>query len=141
MRKLIINIMATTGITLVMLAIIGTLYGASLIAIRSIFESFAANVVIHLGLFLTRKIESKYVLLEAALDIGYIIVVAISFGAVFNWFSSTPIWVLVIMAVVIYFAGVLLSMIRIREEINTINRLLQKRNTQPNGEIHERGDT
>lgn len=127
MRRTIINITSTTGITLVMLAIIGTLSGAKFLLINSVFQSLAANIIIHLGYFLTRKFESEYVILEAALDIGYTIIVLIIFGFIFHWFTSTPIWMLVIMSIVIYIVGLLLSMIRIREEIDTINRLLKRR--------------
>jgi Protein of unknown function (DUF3021). len=110
-----------------MLAIIGTLSGAKFLLINSVFQSLAANIIIHLGYFLTRKFESEYVILEAALDIGYTIIVLIIFGFIFHWFTSTPIWMLVIMSIVIYIVGLLLSMIRIREEIDTINRLLKRR--------------
>jgi len=54
--------------------------------------------------------------------------VLIIFGAIFNWFATTPKWILAIMAVVIYFIVLLLSMVRMREEANTINKLLKKRN-------------
>jgi hypothetical protein len=130
MRKTISNIMSTTGITLIMLAIIGTFYGAKFIFINSVFQSLAANIVIHLGYFLTRKFESEYVILEAALDIGYTIIILIAFGFIFHWFTSTPIWMLVIMSIVIYTVGLFLSMFRIREEIDRINRLLKRRNAK-----------
>ncbi|MNI27545.1 hypothetical protein D3C81_1529880 [compost metagenome] len=130
MRRTIINITSTTGITLVILAGIGALSGAKFILISSVIQSLAANVIIHSGYYLTRKYESEYVLLEAALDIGYTISVLIAFGFIFNWFTSTPIWMLVIMSMVIYIAGLLLSMFRSREEINAINRLLQARNEE-----------
>jgi hypothetical protein len=128
MRKMILNITSTMGITLVMLALIGTFSGATLICIDSIYQAFAANIVIHTGYLLTRRFESEYVILEASLDIGYTIIVLISFGFIFHWFSSIPIWMLMIMSVTIYIAGLLLSMFRTREEIDTINKLLQKRN-------------
>jgi hypothetical protein len=132
MRRTILNITSTTGVTLIMLALIGTLSGAKFIFISSVFESLVANIVIHLGYFLTRKFESEYVVLEAALDIGYTIIVLVIFGFIFHWFTSTPLWMLVIMSIVIYIAGLLLSAFRIREEIYTINRLLKKRNKKSN---------
>jgi len=132
MRKTVISIMSTTGITLVMLAIIGAFSGAKFIFISSVFESLAANIIIQLGYFLTRKFESKYVALETALDIGYAIIVLISFGFIFHWFTSTPIWMLIIMFIVIYILGLFLNIFRVREEINTINKLLQIRNKKAN---------
>lgn len=135
MRRAILQITSTTGVTLVMLAVIGTLSGAKFLFISSVFQSLAANIAIHLGYLLTRKFESGYVLLEAALDIGYTIVVLITFGFIFHWFTSTPIWILVIMSIVLYIAGLLLSIFRIREEIDTINRLIKKRDKHQMKEI------
>jgi hypothetical protein len=128
MKKMIINVMATTGITLIVLALIGTLYGAKFLFISGVFQSLGANIVMHLGLIITGKFESKYPILEAILDISYTIVVLIIFGAVFNWYRSTPIWILIIMAVIIYSFGCLMSIFRMREDVKAINELLQKRN-------------
>lgn len=123
--------MATTGLTFVILAIIGTLTGAKFLIISGMFESFGANILINVGFLLTRKFESKYAALEITLDIVYTITVLITVGAVFNWYSEgTPISRLIIMAVVIYLLGFFLSMFRIHEDINTINNLLQKRNNK-----------
>lgn len=131
MKKMIITIMASTGITLVALAIIGMLFGAKFLFISSIFQSLGANIVINLGFLLTRKFESNYPSLEITLDISYTIIVLTIFGAVFDWFANgTPIWLLVIMAVLIYLLGLLISLFRMREDINTINKLLQKRNNK-----------
>lgn len=130
MKKMITNIMSSTGITLVVLAIIGTSFGAKCLFFSSIFQSLGANIVIHLGFLLTRKFESNYVVLEAALDIGYMIIVLIVFGAAFNWFTSTPIWILVFMAVIIYLLGLSLNLFRLRADIKVINKLLQERNNK-----------
>lgn len=127
MKKMIINVMATTGITLIVLALIGTLYGAKLLFISGVFQSLGANIVMHLGLIITDKFESKYPILETILDISYTIIILIIFGAVFNWYRSTPIWVLIIMAVIIYSFGCFMSIFRMREDVKNINELLQKR--------------
>lgn len=128
MKKMIINVMATTGITLIVLALSGTLYGAKFLFISGVFQSLGANIVMHLGFIITGKFESKYPILEAILDISYAIVILIIFGAVFNWYKSTPIWILIIMAVIIYSFGCFMSIFRMGEEVKAINELLQKRN-------------
>jgi len=119
--------MATTGLNLIILAIIGKIYGANFLLINSVFQSLGANIVIHLGFLFTRKFESEYVLLEALLDIGYTLTVLIIFGAIFGWFATTPIYILAIMAVLIYLIILTLNMVRMRESANTINKLLKKR--------------
>ena len=132
MRKMIVNIMATTGITLVILAVIALLFGASWLCITVVLECFGANILIHLGFLITHKFESRYAVLESALDIGYMLIIIIIFANIFDWFSSTPLWVLVIMTILVYASGLLLSIIRMREDIRIINQLLNKRNNEVN---------
>lgn len=128
MKKIAVNILCSTGITLITLAILGALFGATRLFISSVFESFLCNLVIHIGLFFTQKFESRYAVLEYALDIGYVVAVVTASGAVFNWYRTTPLWILLTMSAMVYLAGVLLSIFRLRQDIDEINRLLQKRN-------------
>ena len=133
MKRPLVSIMASTGVTLVVLAVIGTLSGAEFLFISSVFESLFANIAIHSGFLIMRKYESKYAAFEVMLDITYTIIVLAILGAIFNWFANgTPIWGLVIMAVVIYLIGFFLSLFRMREDIKIINQLLQKRNKKSN---------
>lgn len=127
MKKISVNILCSTAITLLILAILGAASGAQFLLINSVFQSFIVNIVIHTGLLFTHRFESRYAILEFMLDIGYMEVVVIIFGAVFHWYGSTPIWVLAIMTVIIYIAGVFLNMVQMRQEVEEINELLQKR--------------
>lgn len=127
MKKISINILCSTAITLLILAILGVVSGAQFLLIKSVFQSFIVNIVIHIGLLFTHRFESSYAILEFMLDIGYMEVVVIIFGAIFNWYDSTPIWVLVIMTTIIYIVGVFLNMVQMRQEVEEINELLQKR--------------
>lgn len=128
MKKAVVNIMATTGMTLIILALVVALYGASFLCITSVFQSLAANIVIHAGLTLTHKFESKYVILELLLDISYTIGILLVFGLIFGWYASTPAGVLAIMAVVIYLLNCSVGIFRVREDVKIINELLQNRN-------------
>ena len=127
MKKISVNILCSTAITLLILAVLGVSSGAQFLLINSVFQSFIVNIVIHIGLLFTHKFESSYAILEFMLDIGYTEAVVIIFGAVFSWYSSTPIWVLAIMTTIIYVVGVFLNMIQMRQEIEEINELLRKR--------------
>lgn len=122
-----INILCSTAITLLILAILGVVSGAQFLLINSVFQSFIVNIVIHIGLLFTHRFESSYAILEFMLDIGYMEVIVIIFGAIFNWYGSTPIWVLVIMTIIIYIVGIFLNMVQMRQEVEEINELLQKR--------------
>lgn len=119
--------MATTGITLLVLSAIAILYGGKYISVYSVFQSFGVNVVIHLGFLLTGKFESRYPILEAMLDITYTAAIVILAGNWFDWYHSTPIWVLFLMSLLIYAAVYLLNIVRMKEDVKEINTLLRKR--------------
>lgn len=127
MKKISVNILCSTAITLLILAILGAISGAQFLFINSVFQCFIVNIVIHIGLLFTHRFESNYAILEFMLDIGYMEAIVIIFGAIFNWYGSTPIWVLAIMTTIIYIVGVFLNMVQIRQEVKEINELLQKR--------------
>ncbi len=126
MKKISVNILCSTAVTLLLLAILGLVSGAQFLLINSVFQSFVVNIVIHIGLLFTHRFESSYAILEFMLDIGYMEAVVIIFGAIFNWYGSTPIGVLVIMTAMIYIVGVFLNMVQMRQEVEEINELLQK---------------
>ncbi|MFA9464865.1 MAG: hypothetical protein ACERKN_11320 [Velocimicrobium sp.] len=130
MKRIIVNIMSTMGISLVILSMIGIFSGAQFLCIDSVFQLLGANIVIHLGLILTNKFESKYLVLESFLDISYIIGILLAFGFVFDWYSYTPTWVLVIMALVVYLIGCAIRIFRVREDVKIVNELLWNRNRQ-----------
>ncbi len=130
MKKAVVNIMATTGLTLIILALVAVLYGASFLCIASVFQSLAANIVIHAGLTLTHKFESKYMFLELLLDISYTIGILLVFGLIFGWYVNIPAGVLVSMAVVIYLLDCSVGIFRVREDVKIINELLQNRKCQ-----------
>ena len=64
MRKMLINILATTGVSIVALAVIATCYQASFLCIETVFQSFLANILIHIGIRCLNKIEFQYFIVE-----------------------------------------------------------------------------
>jgi F0F1-type ATP synthase assembly protein I len=129
------NIMVTTGAALMLLAIFAVIKGGKYVFLETFFQIFGANIVIHLGLILTKKFESTYAVLEFLLDISYTIAVLVVFGIVFDWYSATPVWYLIIMAVVIYAFGAFINIIRIQKDANELNKLLQKRKNKNNNTV------
>ncbi|MCL2404845.1 MAG: hypothetical protein FWC92_04775 [Defluviitaleaceae bacterium] len=127
MRKTITNVMATTGLAIVVLSVFINLLGFDLYFSRTALLIFAANIVIHLGLLVTSKFESKYLALEVFIDIAYTTAVLVIFGIAFDWFGATPVIFLVAMAAAIHLIAVFLNIAHFREETNAINKLLKKR--------------
>lgn len=129
MKTIVKNTLAATGITIVTLAMIGTLFGARFLFISSVFQSLGVNLLIQLGLPVVRKYESHYFIVEASLDIGFILLVLIPAGFMFNWYGNgTPLWMVVLMGIGIYVVGCMINIMRIHDDINFINQKLKSRN-------------
>lgn len=125
MKKGVIHIFATTGISLVLLAIIATLYSAQFLCVQTVFQVFLVNVVAHLILLLMYKIEIKYFAVEVAVEIVLIIALSLLFGVIFNWYISTPLFVLVLMSIAIYILSIILNILHMKREADEINKLIQ----------------
>ena len=137
MKKIIMNIFTTTGFALVILAAIEMNSFFLIPFSDTFFQILGANIIIHLGLLLTRKFESQYLFLESLIDVVFITTVLVIFGWIFNWFNHwfsplTQKGILALMAVVIYVISTFLKMGRIQGEINEINKLLEERNKPSN---------
>lgn len=128
MKKFLVNVFATTGISLLLLSIIALCFKAECLYLRTVFQVLGVNFVIHLELFLMQKIQMQYFMLEAVLEVSLIAGALIIFGAIFDWFTSTPIWILVIMGIVMYIVSLSLDLLRMRQEAQEINALIKNRN-------------
>ena len=130
MRKFFANIFATTGISLILLSFIALFFQAKCIYLETVFQVLGVNIVIHLGLFALGKLELKYVIIEMFLHIALIIIMLVAFGSIFNWFTSTPIWILIIIGFVIYIISAVLNLFYMKREAQEINALIKKRNSK-----------
>lgn len=125
MKKGLINIFATTGLSLVLLSIIATLYDAEFLCIETVFQVFLLNIVVHLILLLMYKIEIKYLVIEIAIEVVLTVALSLLFGTIFNWYTSTPLLVLVLMSIAIYVISIILNILHMKQEADEINKLIQ----------------
>ena len=128
MKRFAVNVLATTGISLSILSIVALCYNAECLYIRTVFEALGANLAIHLCLLLLHQFELKYPIFEMALEVLIVIAISIVLGAIFQWFTSIPIWVLIIMGTVIYIVSLILNAMTMKQEVEKINTLIKKRN-------------
>jgi len=125
-KKVINDIMFVTGAALVILTVFSLLLDVEISFVPTVFQIFAANIVIILGLFLRGKFEIRIIILEYLVDISWIIAVLIVCGLIFDWYSAIPLWLLVVMAVVIYILSMIFSVSKIRKDAEELNKLLYK---------------
>lgn len=130
MRKFFVNIFATTGISLILLSIIALFFQAKCVYLETVFQILGVNLIVHFGLVILSKLELKYAIIEIFLHITLIIIMLLIFGSVFNWFTSTPIGVLIIMGFAIYIISAILSLFYMKQEAQEINALITKRNSK-----------
>jgi len=132
MKRVILNILATSSLAMLILAIIMRVIhvGYDLFFTNVVFQMIAAHTIIHLGLLITRKFESKYFALQILLDVAYTTTIVITFGVIFNWFGITPIYLLIAMAFLIYIVALFLDAVRTRNEVNAINKLINDKKNQ-----------
>ena len=126
-KKIINDIMFVTGMALVILTVFSLLFSVEISFVPTIFEVFAANIVIILGLYLRGKFEIRNIVLEYLVDISYIVAVLVVFGLIFNWYHAVPVWLLLAMAVVIYIFAMIFTATKIKKDAEELNKLLQKR--------------
>lgn len=135
MKKKIRNCLATTGIALVLLATTAFLYQARFLCIETVFQVFGACICIHLGLALLESFESKYCSLEILAEIGIVLTILVIAGFIFGWYTSMPVWVLLLMGIAVYAIGCMIDMFKIQSDINVINEyLLQNNRCNSDGE-------
>lgn len=126
MKNLIKNILATTGLTLITLAIIATIYRAELLCISSVYQSLLVNILIHLGLLLVQKMESTYYFIEILCQVSYVLLILIPAGYLFDWYGSAPLWVIVIMGIVVYAFSCFVNIFRVNNNVAMINKQLKQ---------------
>ncbi len=122
MKKLGQNILATTGLTLIVLALIASVYQAKYLFVSSVFQSFGANILIHIGIMAIKKFESSYFILETIVEVSYALSILLIFGFLFDWYTSTPLWLVILMGIGIYLISCFISIMHLQQEASTINK-------------------
>ena len=125
MKKMILNIMATTGITLVVLAIVGLCYDATVIFISAVFQALLLNVAIYMGIYIMDHFEYKYPIVETGLKLAYVFALVLASGWIFGWYVNMSVVVLWLMTIVIFGICVFLDIVSLIDEVKDINELIE----------------
>ena len=126
MKKMILNIMATTGITLVILALVATCYGGTVIFISAVFQALVLNITIYVGIYLLNRFEYRYPILETGLKLIYVLALVLTSGWIFEWYNNLSSLVLVLMTIIIFGLCVCLDTISLIDEVKVINGLIEE---------------
>ena len=130
MKKTIINMMFTTGISIVGLTLYFIFLREERVLTQTILQLFAANILLHLGLYIRDKFEVRNPIIERILDNSIIITVLLVFGFVFGWFVKVPVWLLVISAIGLYIITVFITSSEVKKDIEKVNKILEEQNKE-----------
>ncbi|MCI8835305.1 MAG: hypothetical protein HFH24_08015 [Ruminococcus sp.] len=128
MKKNIVNILATTGISLLLLSVAALLFHASCIYLETVFQAFGVNIITHLGIMCIKKIELRNIFIEMVLEITFIVCELLVFGRLFHWFTSLSFLLLICMGVAIYIISLFLNLLQMKQEAKEVNLLIKNRN-------------
>ena len=127
MKKLISNILATTGIVLLVLSVVALCYGGTAIFINTVFQILVVNTVVYFGLYLLGFIEFRYPILETGVRLLYILSIVLLTGWLLGWYEFVSVTVLGLMTVVVMIVCICLDTLSLRTEVKEINELLEGR--------------
>lgn len=125
MKKILTNIFATTGFSLILLAVIAVFFGVQWLLLITLFQVLLANVLIHLSLFIRQKWELQSVFLATVTDIVIINGIVFLLSAVFSWNVGN--WVLLLIGLMVYLISCLLDLFYLNQEAHEINLLIRRR--------------
>ena len=124
MKRTILNIMATTGIVLVVLSFIAMYYGGLLICVNTVFQVLGLNIIIYAGIYILNRFEYRYPLMETGLKLVYILALVLISASIFEWYSNISVFTLGVMTVIIFAVCVCLDMFTLLDEVRTINKMI-----------------
>ncbi|MGT2750963.1 hypothetical protein ACVRXF_08720 [Streptococcus orisasini] len=125
MRKIVTNTLATTAISLILLALFALYFRAEWILLITIFQVFLVNILIHLALLLRKKWEVQWEMARGLLDL--VLIEGIIFGSSFPFHWNAKLWVLLVIGLIIYLLSYLLDLFYLGQEAQEINSLIRKR--------------
>lgn len=126
MKKIAANILATTGLSLILLAVIAVCCHAEFLCVGTIFEVLAVNAAIHMALQIVRQMELRSAALEIVTELVLTVGLMLAFGKFFQWFASTPFPVLVLIGTAVYGISLFLNLLHTKREAEEMNGLIER---------------
>ncbi|MDR2964313.1 MAG: DUF3021 family protein [Treponema sp.] len=128
MKNIVVKTLFCTGVaSMLNAAYLYFIKKSDFMYLSAFFQIFLACAVINAGVHLIQKIEIKHMFFEYLTDLGYILLVLIALGFIFNWFNYVPLWAVAINGAIVYILAVVMAMVRIRKDTEELNELIKRR--------------
>lgn len=125
-RVMIINILATTALSVLFMCVIGIFQGYMLWGVTIPFEILLVNFLMHLGGFLLEKIDIKFSIIKYFLMLVFVLTLIIGFGFLFNWFEVIAVWVICIVGAAVFLISVVTDALMLKRDADEINNKINK---------------
>lgn len=125
-KQVIVNVLATTALSIFLMCIVAIIRGFSLMGIVVPFEILLVNLLAHIGFIILEKINMRYKAINYLIMLIYLIGIIVGFGYLFKWFVVNEIWVVCIVGVAVFIFALIIDIIRINRDASKINLSLQE---------------
>lgn len=124
MKKWLVNVFATTGVSLLLLTLAALYLKAEWLLLVSIFQVFFLNGVIQLIILVIRQLEWRSFKVQVLVEIITIEGLTIGLGWLFHW--NQPL-MLILIGFAVYMISQVLDLFDLSQEAREINLLIKKR--------------
>ena len=122
MINLIKNILTTTMLSLLGISLAGSLLGADVLYLSTVYELLLANALIHGALYFLHRASIRRLAIEIAREILIMGGIVLLCGALFHWYDSMPLPAVLIIILMVYIAAKIVDVARLRSNVDDINR-------------------
>ena len=127
MKEFIKKWMMIFGVVTIFSTIVPAIVNGNWTAAIFTFQLLFALLVICLLQLLTQKIPIQIPLVRYFVDLGMTLSVVLFFGRIWEWFAPGYIWTMFAMVIPAYIVGISLDMIKIKQDVDFINRQINLR--------------
>ncbi|MGT2930312.1 hypothetical protein ACVR1G_08820 [Streptococcus dentasini] len=124
MKKWLVNVFATTGVSLLLLTLAALYLKAEWLLLVSIFQVFFLNGLIQLLVLFIRKLEWESFMLQVLVEIVAIEGLTMGMGWLFHW--NQP-WMFLLIGIAVYVISQVLDLFDLSQEAREINLLIKNR--------------
>lgn len=125
-RKLIVNTLATTALSIFLMCIAAAIQKFTLMGILVPFEILLVNFLAHIGFAIFDKIDMRFRVFNYLAMLIFALGIIIGFGFLFDWFAVNAIWIVCLVGVVVFGLACGIDIIKINRDAATINSQLQQ---------------
>ncbi len=125
MRNKIKNILASHSLIILLSAVYFGIYNNNFDFARFEYQILLTSIIMFLGFELSKKIESKYRIVEMLIEFLVGTLITLTFGHFFKWYEFPRVENILLIIVVVYIIFCFLDIVTTRKDLKDIEELIQ----------------